>query len=607
MHIVRTLFQSKSRRLIEKRRKAGAAYRYAHYHWAALPADRRGYWRWDYSVQRERSDAELEAGHELVRSPSGALWHVAHVPEFWDDGAPAKAAWSVDDWSRLDALIEARLDAVQLPPPANPFAREILFDGVTLRTPPALGGRGEIRFCFARSVVLGEDDWLIQGPIEGDLDFRDCELRPRSLRFSDCDLVAASAFDRAHILGQCHFVRTKFRAKSSFIDCTFEGAVNLHRVKFDATAEFARSTFFSGVNLTGGTFGKMVSFAGCEFFSSVEARRTTFKNAADFTGAHFRERAMFYEASFRHGGEFSRVTFGGLPAFEQAAFHPNTSFDRARFRVVSRAIFRSWFVASVLICPLIALLAWPTLFSLPLAQLSVAITSLAWLIWLAIGGSIVCRDRDLARFARAFRFLSTTCRGSNNRRDSFRLLRQELRATRLRGWTNPFERAASLLADLTTSYGSAFLRPMAALVIVVVGFAVAYWSWDRGAWPSPRELATEAHRLNPLSGLPSDPDVVAAAGFRVRNSVLPFSVWSLPHVAPGQSCLFETRILRQRVVVPSTKKNGRNKDVICGGAKEKTAESDRLKIRLLATLQSLTSVYFLFMLGLAIRRKFQVE
>src|SRR5262245_10975254 len=66
------------------------------------------YWRRE-PAGTVRSDEKLEAAGELVRDPSGRLWHILHVPHVWRDGSPAKAAWSETQREKLKALIMARL------------------------------------------------------------------------------------------------------------------------------------------------------------------------------------------------------------------------------------------------------------------------------------------------------------------------------------------------------------------------------------------------------------------------------------------------------------------------------------------------------------------
>src|SRR5688572_13278757 len=72
------------------------------------------YWRRDPVTGESRTDETLRAAGELVASPTGEYWHIAHIPLTWSDGAPTwKANEDSPEWEQLSKLIESRLAAAQ--------------------------------------------------------------------------------------------------------------------------------------------------------------------------------------------------------------------------------------------------------------------------------------------------------------------------------------------------------------------------------------------------------------------------------------------------------------------------------------------------------------
>jgi hypothetical protein len=67
------------------------------------------YWRRHPETAKPRSDDEMLEAGELLISPDGNLWHLAHVPLRWKDGTPAKHGWDFDKNDQLNEILLLRL------------------------------------------------------------------------------------------------------------------------------------------------------------------------------------------------------------------------------------------------------------------------------------------------------------------------------------------------------------------------------------------------------------------------------------------------------------------------------------------------------------------
>lgn len=79
--------------------------------WESWPkASLQDYWRRDFTHLEFRalSDEALKAAGELVAAPDETVWHIAHQPAAWRDGA---ATWKADLDHAAWALLAPRLRA----------------------------------------------------------------------------------------------------------------------------------------------------------------------------------------------------------------------------------------------------------------------------------------------------------------------------------------------------------------------------------------------------------------------------------------------------------------------------------------------------------------
>jgi hypothetical protein len=129
-------------------------------------------------------------------------------------------------------------------------------------------------------------------------------------------------------------------------------------------------------------------------------------------------------------------------------------------------------------------------------------------------------------------------------------------------FTKSVERLFSCLYDWTSDYGRSILRPILTIALLVPSFAVVFARLKTGAWPTPK------------GGL-AEQDFANALAFSLSN-VFPFM-----NIGSVRDSFFLTG--------------------------EGATEQVNMEIVLVAVLQSVCSLTLLFLLGLAIRRRFQIS
>src|SRR5438309_8962509 len=72
--------------------------------------DLEAFWRLDQQGAALRTDDQMRG--ELVAGPDGRLWHKVHVPMRWQDGTPAKCAWSAQEIEETKELVTRQMSAL---------------------------------------------------------------------------------------------------------------------------------------------------------------------------------------------------------------------------------------------------------------------------------------------------------------------------------------------------------------------------------------------------------------------------------------------------------------------------------------------------------------
>lgn len=271
------------------------------------------YWRRDPESGSVRDDAALEAAGELIRAPDGTLWHLAHVPLTWANGAPAKEGWDTARIARLADLVAWRVHAAQetdVDGATNAKGSDgrAQLTGAVLVTAPSLpeGGYGLLR-------LVCDGAWLRRW------DTRGAHFGP-GFRCEAAVFVNSALFDRATFTGGANFSGATFARYTSFAGARFSEDASFHGV-----------TFFDNADLNNANFSGYADFGRATFSQNGEFFGATFSQDTDFGQATFLGDASFTRATLSGEAIFERVTFLGCANFDIAEFAKQVTFDSAQF------------------------------------------------------------------------------------------------------------------------------------------------------------------------------------------------------------------------------------------------------------------------------------
>ncbi len=282
------------------------------------------YWRRDPQSLAVRCDkAMLDAG-ELVQGPDGTLWHVAHVPMKWADGAPAKGAWDQSRRSALTSVIAQRVAEAGAThtdawaDPRGPDGRAQLQGAVLLDAPHhPLGDDHPVHLLLDQAFMPG---WRAR-----DMEFASglsCKetVFATDLEVSGVNFAAAARFHDAVFSGAARMIDSTFRANADFSSAIFL-----------KSASFARAVFSDWVTFDDASFSGFTSFTGTQFCIGTRFNRVTFLEMVGFHSAAFANSAGFWNASFRDYAIFQNASFKGEARFHSAIFHADANFEDACF------------------------------------------------------------------------------------------------------------------------------------------------------------------------------------------------------------------------------------------------------------------------------------
>lgn len=347
-------------------------------------------------------------------------------------------------------------------------------------------------------------------------------------------------------------------------DCRFEGHTTLAFFNFRRDTWFAGCRFGRDLSIDTVRFGAKASFRNTAFAGSIETRRVRFNGETDFenavfegfanlTGCVFPKDARHYHGTFR-GTDFRRnvdLTIAGFAAW--GAFI-DTSFQQrlllARSSLEDMVGFEHAFAA---------------------AQRAAAVDAAGEKR--ALNPAL---DRRFGELEQAFQALKQAMANQQARLDEHRFYRLELLARRRRSTTSRIERGIIDVYDATSRGGTSYVRPLVALGVSTIVFAMVFWAWSL---TGPQLLAA----LNPHPPRPPDIALVDALRFSVENTLQPMSVWGKRFTEHDPREVWVKALLTE------------------GGAWR------YLAVRLVATFQSLCSIALLFLVVLGFKRHFQMN
>lgn len=579
------------------------------------PATLQDYWR----------DQE----HDLIESPvSGKKFTRIHIPLEWEDGTPTgKSDWveNSNDFKAYQSCVNAKLNA----PDEAQFQGAVLLDfdvwsildGVEFLEK---GARVYINVAFDNALFYGKacfDDvaFLKEARFEKVLFLQVAMFRNSTFsfhaRFDDTTFCGEVFFDKSLFrdiawfqnslfLGNTWFTDAIFLRSAFFTNSVFCGPTGFVNTVFSEdtwfdSAVFAMDAWFSGDGavLRSPEINQEITLVECdqESASGFAGRVTTpsqltsparqsFK-AINATNAAFLDDAWFDNRDILKPSSFRNVLFYRRPIFHGSKLHHGVSFHNAKFEnsltpenapknevqllnAIPEAALKKLCEAQQYFKNRHQTEAeWRSEFLLRLQRKAIEFSTLPQSKVDDKAHKEENKDQYFADLEDAFRTLKLIMEERRNRQQEGRFFRLELQARRKRrdDAVPLWERLFSDIYRLTSDYGNSAVRPLGLLVVLIAVFAGGYALL--GSLP--------AH-------WPAGEDLWQALSFST-SCVLPFGPWTDEPAA-------ETMM-------------GRLLHIEGRGHGAGTA----FAIRLIATLQSLMAIVLVFLAGLAIRRRFQIN
>jgi uncharacterized protein YjbI with pentapeptide repeats len=601
------------------------------------------YWRRDpqYPDVVRDDEAMIKSG-ELTRGSDGRLWHVLHLPLRTQTGVPVKIIWSDEKRRRLSNLIHARLLVAR---PGNswteaPDHRAQLQGGVLLEgcfELPTSSVLNQVNMDLSQSFIqdfdcsnrsIGSHSSFVRSLFSGRAVLSEARFDDE-LNFHRTIFLQDARFDRSEFRFHAVFSETiffeeavfsgaRFRAWGQFLGVTFKRQANFKNFNFLGNVEFHETSFCDGSDFDRARFLGAADFRWCRFvgkaqFRSVEFcgdatfqlavfeadaefcpvrisadkwespvrfrgdanfRRSKFLGEADFGRAQFDQEANFWNSNFHRLSSFHGCAFKGHLVFEAAQFHDITSFrelawptplhwngafDAANFERLCQ--FRG--------AELTAFSAFDGAnFKGPL-QIDTATEAVS-------SKHLASEMRDarhseqpserLRKLERGCRTLKQAMAAQSDKSREQMFYRFELMARHAQSSTPRFDMLVSSAYGFFSDYGTSILRPLLWIAYFILVFALMYW--DIGWWIAAQNATIGSGVI----------DAFAMSGARV---FAPLSLWTEAGMAGndlGRELLFA----------------GHNRGVA-------------LVVHFLGVVQSLISIILIFLSGLALRRRFQIN
>jgi hypothetical protein len=395
----------------------------------------------------------------------------------------------------------------------------------------------------------------------GQWGFRELEGPDRRAQLQGCVLLRAATHpqDNASPLS-ARFERAAFLRDASFDSATFSGDASFLSATFSGDAYFGSAKFQGRTSFFGASFDTLVSFRLKDWPSAAQ----------DWHGA-------FNQAVFKAAPIFTGAGFKALAAFDGAVLERGLIFDDKPAKV-SDKIFQSERRDAI----------------------KAAKTDLA--AWVEeqereqkgepseVEGEGAAekkkpkrisgrerkkelekfRNRRLAELEGGCRTLKRAMEYASNKTREQLFYRYELIARRAQTSTPLSEKIFSYLYDWLGNYGASIGRPFMAVTALTLLFSGIYWGLDIGWW------AAVSHAGAVNSAATFDPDLARAMSFSASR-IFPFGAFD--------------DVSREWL---------QSYEAVHGALAG-------LWLRILASLQSAIALTLVFMVGLAVRRKFQIN
>lgn len=282
------------------------------------------YWRRDLETGELRDVDFMRDTGEIISAPDKKLWHLAHVPLYWHDKTPAKAHWDTDQWAHLLSLVTDRIKA----------AKATETDALCGAKEPDLRAQlsGAILREAAWHPVFANEPLHFVCDSAAFLAWEGRRLRFGSgVSYKDCLFIGGVRFDEANFLGNICFDSAKFIRESRFTHSIFGGYARLVGADFLCRSRFDGVLFSEGAAFDQVKFVGNASFDGATFSKTTRFRRANFFAGASFENTTFSQNVRFNDAEFIHEANFNSSVFKGYASFDNVVFHRNVNFRGGEF------------------------------------------------------------------------------------------------------------------------------------------------------------------------------------------------------------------------------------------------------------------------------------
>jgi len=445
-------------------------------------------------------------------------------------------------------------------------------------------------------------------------------------KFDRVSFAAEAHFDRASFAAeadfeQAHFDRARFRqasfaAKANFERASFAAKANFERARFAAEASFGRTEFKGWAGFGSTTFGGTLSAPGLTCTGRFEMRAAEVKGYADFSGATWptkleNQHAAFEGCRFRDVANFKTEGFSAFALFDGAEFKgrvllsdPGEAGENALFATARKAAQAAVAAdkqakqdfAKAQRAHQQALAAWErNEASKPEKERAKKPEAPQALAFADERGP----DKRFAALAGGLRTLKLAMAAQSDINREQRFYRYEIQA-RARMPAEPWPaKLAAAIYGAASDYGASVGRPFVALAVVLAVFSAGYCGASLGlerfspeaalsvAGRAGPALLTAATATQPLTeaGETTPPPLPLlerywhALSFSVTNTFRPLSALSA---------------------------EGLEGNPVAAQLLDRFGPGWGVTVRLLAVLQSLIAIVMAFLVGLAVRRRFQI-
>jgi uncharacterized protein YjbI with pentapeptide repeats len=408
-------------------------------------------------------------------------------------------------------------------------------------------------------------------------------LRPLSANYSI--FIGAVTLLERKIKGQAVFKAAEFRGLARFDRTQFLGAIDLSEAKFISGVSFVGAEFLQSANFSGLYASKLVDFTGAAFHRGLACIGATFIGPVDFVNAEFHMHSRFTSTTFAAGvnfrchkqfspsfprAEFQSARFLGPVSFENREFGSTLDFTNAEF---AQAL-------NLHDCDLHQDTVFPSIDGFRDIRVLPSFLQRVPRPTAAIRGYY-------GGAARAYRTLRLHMKGIEAHDEEAMFWELESRAKRLA--TSPLREpltvVLSYLYSFTNAYGNNPARPLGIWVALTLAFPLMFYP------PLAESLSSRMSLLIP-----------DRLDFSLQQTVRPFAVWNSEGVSTIKH-LFANGANRADISFMNAEDGTQH--VALTQATENTS-SDILRVRLLASAQSVLSVAVIALFLFALRRKFRM-